>query len=581
MSNQNFKIKKGIVIADNYVIVDETQTLIPAGDLTTTATDLVTAINEHETDIGDVSTLTTTATDLSAAVNEHDAEIGDVSTLTTTATDLSAAVNEHDAEIGDLSNLNTTATDLVSAINEVDGEKSFDSIVAADGSGDYTDIMDAVDAGHTKLLIRDGDYVLDRSHATSFPATESNTVVLQGQGTVNVDLEGNYIFGFDGTNPQITEYTLTNVTYDPSIRRLTFDANPTVVTDLTFDVDKLMLGTRYFADNGFGEFLIWDLDTVGNTWIEFYEDLPIRDSGTIASLKVTKVPDVGTPMSNIYVDNINFNLTGAGSPVYFERDNIFRDIIYSNCQINGQMYNFFWDTWVYVQNAQFDDCIFNNIVNSVEDVYFPYGSIVNDCTFTRCRIYDDVWSPKEYNNCTFRSCESNISFFGQGNVISNGAAVYDRPLLRFNSCVWSGNLGNGFIDNNLTHVDPVFAFNGCSGTAYDSLNNAYNMSVLGDNPMTILTAAATQNIGTYSTPEQFYLYPTDAVEATQTLVIQPLSETLGTRITVKDTTGNASNTYKIIVTSTVATFDGAASFEINVPYGSSTFVYNGTEWNVL
>lgn len=47
--------------------------------------------------------LTTTATNLREAVNEHDAEIGKLSELTTTAKDtLVDAINEHDAEIGDL-----------------------------------------------------------------------------------------------------------------------------------------------------------------------------------------------------------------------------------------------------------------------------------------------------------------------------------------------------------------------------------------------------------------------------------------------------------------------------------------------
>ena len=46
---------------------------------------------------------------------------GVVSTLTTTATNLTAAINEHDAEIGDLATLTTTdKTSLVSAINEID-----------------------------------------------------------------------------------------------------------------------------------------------------------------------------------------------------------------------------------------------------------------------------------------------------------------------------------------------------------------------------------------------------------------------------------------------------------------------------
>ena len=62
------------------------------------------------TKVGTVA-LNTTASDCSGAINEHDAEIGDVSTLTTTATDLAGAVNELDGDIG---TLNTALGDKVS-----------------------------------------------------------------------------------------------------------------------------------------------------------------------------------------------------------------------------------------------------------------------------------------------------------------------------------------------------------------------------------------------------------------------------------------------------------------------------------
>jgi len=59
-------------------------------------------IDTLELEVGDVSTLTTTATDVVAAVNELDAEIGDMSTVTTTASTVVGAINELDSEIGDL-----------------------------------------------------------------------------------------------------------------------------------------------------------------------------------------------------------------------------------------------------------------------------------------------------------------------------------------------------------------------------------------------------------------------------------------------------------------------------------------------
>ena len=74
--------------------------------------------------------LTTTASDCSGAINEHDAEIGNVSTLTTTATNLAGAVNELDSDISTINgtlgstSLPTTAQTVTGAIDEIHGELS-------------------------------------------------------------------------------------------------------------------------------------------------------------------------------------------------------------------------------------------------------------------------------------------------------------------------------------------------------------------------------------------------------------------------------------------------------------------------
>lgn len=90
---------------------------------------LVQAINDLQTQIGDLATnLTTTAkTSTVAAINELDAKRGSLSNLTTTSkSNIVSAINELDgnsksntSKIGDLSSLNTgDKTNLVSAINE-------------------------------------------------------------------------------------------------------------------------------------------------------------------------------------------------------------------------------------------------------------------------------------------------------------------------------------------------------------------------------------------------------------------------------------------------------------------------------
>ena len=102
--------------SDLTAAINELHDSIGEVGLDTTATSIKAAINEHEGDIGDMS-LNTTASDLTAAVNEHETDIGSMS-LNTTASDLTAAINEHETDIGSMS-LNTTASDLTAAINEL------------------------------------------------------------------------------------------------------------------------------------------------------------------------------------------------------------------------------------------------------------------------------------------------------------------------------------------------------------------------------------------------------------------------------------------------------------------------------
>lgn len=99
--------------------------------LTTTGTNLVAAINEHDAELGSTSALTTTATTLVGAINEHDSELGDLTNLNTTASTIVGAINEHESDIGNMS-LNTTATNLTAAINEVHGE--FDTLSTGYGN---------------------------------------------------------------------------------------------------------------------------------------------------------------------------------------------------------------------------------------------------------------------------------------------------------------------------------------------------------------------------------------------------------------------------------------------------------------
>lgn len=113
----------------------------PHTGLTTTAKNLTAAINEHDAELGTITALAmgTTASTVSTAIKELEVEIDTLNTfveptqaLTTTATTVADAINEHDAEIG-AATLATSATTLRGAINELHTELG--STVDSDGIG--------------------------------------------------------------------------------------------------------------------------------------------------------------------------------------------------------------------------------------------------------------------------------------------------------------------------------------------------------------------------------------------------------------------------------------------------------------
>ena len=96
------------------------------GDITTLAagipskSDVVVAVNSFKGEVGNAVDLTTSANTVVGAINEHETDIGDM-VLTTTATDLTDAINEHDAELGTISSaaFGTTASTVSTAIAEL------------------------------------------------------------------------------------------------------------------------------------------------------------------------------------------------------------------------------------------------------------------------------------------------------------------------------------------------------------------------------------------------------------------------------------------------------------------------------
>lgn len=65
-----------------------------------------------------------------------------------------------------------------------------------------------------------------------------------------------------------------------------------------------------------------------------------------------------------------------------------------------------------------------------------------------------------------------------------------------------------------------------------------------------------------------------------TIVNLPAGPNAGDTYVIKDGKGNA-NVFNMTVTPAAGTIDGAGTYVMNINYQANTFVYNGTEWNVI
>ena len=73
-----------------------------------------------------------------------------------------------------------------------------------------------------------------------------------------------------------------------------------------------------------------------------------------------------------------------------------------------------------------------------------------------------------------------------------------------------------------------------------------------------------------------YYLAVDVVGASS--IILPVAP-IGTVFIIKDISGDA-DVFPITITASTS-IDGNANAIINVPYGSLTFIFNGTEWNIV
>lgn len=88
---------------------------------------------------------------------------------------------------------------------------------------------------------------------------------------------------------------------------------------------------------------------------------------------------------------------------------------------------------------------------------------------------------------------------------------------------------------------------------------------------------------TIVTTTPYTVLPTDYFIGSTVLdgvIVMPTDPPTGTVYIVKDLTGTATNANPIVITN-ADTFDGSATAEIRTAYGSLTFIFNGTEWNII
>jgi hypothetical protein len=108
----------------------------------------------------------------------------------------------------------------------------------------------------------------------------------------------------------------------------------------------------------------------------------------------------------------------------------------------------------------------------------------------------------------------------------------------------------------------------------------------GANTITISASGAAANIRTAVATPITVVAATDniidvAVPGPVAVAVTLPAGVLGQQFTIKDGLGLAAPATPITITPTAGTIDGAATAVINAPYGSLTFVYNGTQWLIL
>ena len=244
-------------------------------DIKIFSANLVDALNELQSDIGSVESLTTTATTLQGAINEHDAELGTITAgaMGTTASTVSGAIAEHETQIGNVNintiasgnntitgaltqlhtevgslSLNTSANDLTAAVNEIEGVFDASAHEISAGSNTFTINSGAftINSSGDIVLDADGADVLLKDNGTlygSLTNSAGNLVIKSGSTTMLTGSGANATFA--GTVTAVGTSVFTNldisgnVDIDGSLETDALSINGTTVSSTASELNIL------------------------------------------------------------------------------------------------------------------------------------------------------------------------------------------------------------------------------------------------------------------------------------------------------------------------------------------------------
>ena len=147
------------------------------------STSLVDAVNELQDDVGIVENLTTSAGSLTLAVNEHDAELGTITSgaMGTSASTVSTAIKEHEDQIGNMSLTGLTASTISAALRELRVELG--DVTALGTTGDGEVVVTAINELETAIRGSASNYTLSTT-ANDLVAAINELDALQGNTSI-------------------------------------------------------------------------------------------------------------------------------------------------------------------------------------------------------------------------------------------------------------------------------------------------------------------------------------------------------------------------------------------------------------